>query len=311
MKKHEEMLRDLHRRMDEYESERRMKRAKVTKVAASVTPVCAAAVVGVGLWKGGVLTPHNDQLISSTVESTASDVILSADNDTSADKHSTNNKTTNNRNDESATSDAAIPRATENSESVIEGSKTDNTSVKANMPTADDKSMPASDNNANTNNESQRATEAPVVQTEAPVQQATTANDVQNGNSPFLKDDEEPPTYLNLITSYPSGEDSMAVPPIGNYGFAHSLYLAMEDYKDTANYLVIADVFSENGQVFNYDDLTAEAARLSNNGYTAAVETVNNQSGSYYFISLNVTYEQLQSFVAKSDYAYALRLYNN
>ena len=311
MKKREEMLRDLHRRMDEYESERRMKRAKVTKVAASVTPVCAAAVVGVGLWKGGVLTPHNDQLISSTVESTASDVILSADNDTSADKHSTNNKTTNNRNDESATSDAAIPRATENSESVIEGSKTDNTSVEANMPTADDKSMPASDNNANTNNESQRATEAPVVQTEAPVQQATTANDVQNGNSPFLKDDEEPPTYLNLITSYPSGEDSMAVPPIGNYGFAHSLYLAMEDYKDTANYLVIADVFSENGQVFNYDDLTAEAARLSNNGYTAAVETVNIQSGSYYFISLNVTYEQLQSFVARSDYAYALRLYNN
>lgn len=311
MKKREEMLRDLHRRMDEYESERRMKRAKVTKVAASVTPVCAAAVVGVGLWKGGVLTPHNDQLISSTVESTASDVILSADNDTSADKHSTNNKTTNNRNDESATSDAAIPRATENSESVIEGSKTDNTSVEANMPTADDKSMPASDNNTNTNNESQRATEAPVVQTEAPVQQATTANDVQNGNSPFLKDDEEPPTYLNLITSYPSGEDSMAVPPIGNYGFAHSLYLAMEDYKDTANYLVIADVFSENGQVFNYDDLTAEAARLSNNGYTAAVETVNNQSGSYYFISLNVTYEQLQSFVARSDYAYALRLYNN
>ena len=311
MKRREEMLRDLHRRMDEYESNKRMKRAKVTKVAASVTPVCAAAVVGVGLWKGGVLTPHNDQLISSTVESTASDVILSADNDTSADKHSTNNKTTNNRNDESATSDAAIPRATENSESVIEGSKTDNTSVEANMPTADDKSMPASDNNANTNNESQRATEAPVVQTEAPVQQATTANDVQNGNSPFLKDDEEPPTYLNLITSYPSGEDSMAVPPIGNYGFAHSLYLAMEDYKDTANYLVIADVFSENGQVFNYDDLTAEAARLSNNGYTAAVETVNNQSGSYYFISLNVTYEQLQSFVARSDYAYALRLYNN
>lgn len=311
MKKREEMLRDLHRRMDEYESERRMKRAKVTKVAASVTPVCAAAVVGVGLWKGGVLTPHNDQLIRSTVESTASDVILSADNDTSADKHSTNNKTTNNRNDESATSDAAIPRATENSESVIEGSKTDNTSVEANMPTADDKSMPASDNNANINNESQRATEAPVVQTEAPVQQATTANDVQNGNSPFLKDDEEPPTYLNLITSYPSGEDSMAVPPIGNYGFAHSLYLAMEDYKDTANYLVIADVFSENGQVFNYDDLTAEATRLSNNGYTAAVETVNNQSGSYYFISLNVTYEQLQSFVARSDYAYALRLYNN
>ncbi len=108
MKKREEMIMDLHRRMDEYESERRMKRAKMTKVAASVTPVCAAAVVGVGLWKGGALTPHNDQLIASTVESTAS--------------------------------------------------------------------VPASDNNTNTNTESQRATEAPAKQTEAPVQQTVPNN---------------------------------------------------------------------------------------------------------------------------------------
>jgi len=107
MKKREEMLRDLHRRMDEYESERRMKRAKVTKVAASVTPVCAAAVVGVGLWKGGALTPHNNQLISSTVESTASDVILSADNDSSADKHSANTKNTPIKNGEPASDNNA------------------------------------------------------------------------------------------------------------------------------------------------------------------------------------------------------------
>ncbi len=322
MKNYEDMAKDVLHRIDEYENERKMKRAKMTKVAASVTPVCAAAVVGVGLWKGGVLTPHNDQLISSTVESTASDVILSADNDLLNEKESADTKYFTNKNVEFATSASATDRQTattdstlsyeiESSESVVEDNRADNVSVEANTPTADSNSVPASDINANTNNESQRAAEAPVVQTEAPVQQATTANDVQNGNSPFLKDDEEPPTYLNLITSYPSGEDSMAVPPIGNYGFAHSLYLAMEDYKDTANYLVIADVFSENGQVFNYDDLAAEAARLSNNGYTAAVETVNNQSGSYYFISLNVTYEQLQSFVARSDYAYALRLYNN
>ena len=184
MKKHEEMIMDLHRRMDEYESERRMKRAKMTKVAASVTPVCAAAVVGVGLWKGGVLTPHNDQLISSTVESTTSDVILSADNDTSADKHTANTQNTTNINGESstpesttdrqvATSNAAIHRTTENGENVIEDNGPDNASVEANTPVADDKSSPVSDNNENTNNESQRATEAPAVQTEAPVQQTT------------------------------------------------------------------------------------------------------------------------------------------
>ena len=85
----------------------------------------------------------------------------------------------------------------------------------------------------------------------------------------------------------------------------------MEEYKDTANYLVIADIFSEDGQIFNYDELAAEAKRLYDNGYTAAVETVNAQGDAYSYISLNVTYEQLQHFVVRSDYAYAFRLYNN
>ena len=183
MRDREEMLKDLHRRMDEYESDRRMKRAKMTKVAASVTPVCAAAVVGVGLWKGGALTPHNDQLIASTVESTASDVILSANNDTSADKHSANNNNAD-RNGEPttsesttdrqvATSDATIPRTTENGENVIEDSGADNASVEENTPVADDRVAPVSDNSTITNTEPQRAAEAPVVQTEAPVQQTT------------------------------------------------------------------------------------------------------------------------------------------
>ena len=182
MKKREEMLRDLHRRMDEYEAEKRMKRAKVTKVAASVTPVCAAAVVGIGLWKGGIWTPHNDQLISSTIESTESDVILSSDKVTSADNHSAKNNT--DRNSEFATSvstterqtataDTTIPRATEIGENMVEGNGADNASDVANTPVADDKSLPASDNNANTNTESQKATEAPAAQTEAPAQQTT------------------------------------------------------------------------------------------------------------------------------------------
>ena len=183
MKNYEDMAKDVLHRIDEYENERKMKRAKMTKVAASVTPVCAAAVVGVGLWKGGALTPHNDQLIASTVESTASDVILSVDSDTSADKHSANNNNAD-RNGEpttsvsatdrqTATADTTIPRVTENGKNVVDGSGADNASVEANTPVSDDKSVPASDHNANTNTESQRATEAPVKQTEAPVQQTT------------------------------------------------------------------------------------------------------------------------------------------
>lgn len=183
MKNYEDMAKDVLHRIDEYENERKMKRAKITKVAASVTPVCAAAVVGVGLWKGGALTPHNDQLIASTVESTASDVILSVDNDTSADKHSANNNNAD-RNGEpttsvsatdrqTATADTTIPRVTENDKNVVDGSGADNASVEANTPVSDDIGAPVSDNSTITNTEPQRATEVPAVQTEAPVQQTT------------------------------------------------------------------------------------------------------------------------------------------
>jgi len=73
MKNYEEMSKDVLDRIDEYETERKIKRAKITKIAASVTPVCAAAVVGVGLWKGGILTTEHDQFIVSNVETTVSD----------------------------------------------------------------------------------------------------------------------------------------------------------------------------------------------------------------------------------------------
>lgn len=73
MKNYEEMSKDVLDRIDEYETERKIKRAKITKIAASVTPVCAAAVVGVGLWKGGILTTEHDQFVVSNVETTVSD----------------------------------------------------------------------------------------------------------------------------------------------------------------------------------------------------------------------------------------------
>lgn len=80
MKNYEEMANDVLHRIDEYETDKKRKRAKITKVAASVTPVCAAAVVGVGLWKGGILTPTHDQFVGGITESAVSDTdIISVD----------------------------------------------------------------------------------------------------------------------------------------------------------------------------------------------------------------------------------------
>lgn len=73
MKNYEEMSKDVFNRIDEYEREKKMKRAKITKIAAAVTPVCAAAVVGVGLWKGRVLTPENNPMTSHDAETIVTD----------------------------------------------------------------------------------------------------------------------------------------------------------------------------------------------------------------------------------------------
>ena len=74
MKNYEEMFKDVLDRIDEYEAEKKMKRVRMTKIAASVTPVCAVAVVGVCLWKSGVLNPDHNQLIASNIETTVSDI---------------------------------------------------------------------------------------------------------------------------------------------------------------------------------------------------------------------------------------------
>ena len=110
MKTYEDMARDVLQRIDAYEAGQKTKRARITKAVVSAAPVCAAAVIGVGLWKGGVLTVNHDQLISSTTEAANSEVMLSGENVTSADKHSATAKYITDRNGESsASSVAAVP----------------------------------------------------------------------------------------------------------------------------------------------------------------------------------------------------------
>ncbi len=73
MKTHDEMIRDVHSRIDAYNSAKRMKEQKFKRAAAVVSPVCAAAFVGVGLWKIGAFSSDNVNKINLTVESPVSD----------------------------------------------------------------------------------------------------------------------------------------------------------------------------------------------------------------------------------------------
>ena len=60
MKKYDEMARDVLDRIGEYEAERKLKRIRTAKIAAAVTPVCTAAVVGGGIWLSGAFM-HADK----------------------------------------------------------------------------------------------------------------------------------------------------------------------------------------------------------------------------------------------------------
>ena len=57
MKSYEDMARDVFSRINEYEAERKRKRVKNTKIIASVTPVCAATVIGILVLKSGISIP--------------------------------------------------------------------------------------------------------------------------------------------------------------------------------------------------------------------------------------------------------------
>ena len=57
MKSYEDMARDVLSRINEYEAERKRKRVKNTKIIASLTPVCAAAVIGILVLKSGISVP--------------------------------------------------------------------------------------------------------------------------------------------------------------------------------------------------------------------------------------------------------------
>ena len=64
MKKREDMIKNVHRRIDEYKAEQKKKRIRLTFTAA---PVCAAAVVGVGLWTSGAFNNSPEKSVVETL----------------------------------------------------------------------------------------------------------------------------------------------------------------------------------------------------------------------------------------------------
>ena len=186
MKNYEEMAQNVLRRIDEYENEKRIRRTKITKAAASVTPVCAAAVIGIGLWKGGVLTPEQDQLISSTGDNAAYDVIVPEETvlqditDPFREEKAYDAPVTT-----ADTTEISVSAATQSGEEITEVSRNDDPASGGDIPEAD---LSVPDKTPAPRNEQPVMTKPAVQQTspavQNPVPPVQTAPPVQNTEPP-------------------------------------------------------------------------------------------------------------------------------
>lgn len=92
MKNYDEVTNDLLERRDRYVAEQKMKRMRVVGISASVCCACLVALLGVGMWQGGVFdSMPPDQTLNDAVYPGIKDT-FDESNGESADNTSANNK---------------------------------------------------------------------------------------------------------------------------------------------------------------------------------------------------------------------------
>ena len=343
MKNYEDMARDVLHRIDEYEIKRKRKQIKLKKTAAVTAPACAAAVAGIFLWKGRADLAEHGKIIG-TVADTSVSATISADSSDSA-YISTSSAAARAENNKGQTAETSV--RTDNKEDTTGTSAKDGDEQKpTETQTASSEQSLSLSNSASEdrlgdaviNGEYYLQTFPDVTYTAD--RYIGSGNDFEdfykndgmsaefytvkesadivlvklgNGGQVYLKrTNEAPPETPSLITSYPlTVEASYAAPPNGECGLSMGLYYAMEYYSGSADYLLKGDIFSDKHMIYDRELLQAEADRLSGLGYNVTVESETMQSGEdYYYMTLNLTYEQIRNFPETDNYGYFLRLYD-
>lgn len=111
-----------------------------------------------------------------------------------------------------------------------------------------------------------------------------------------------------IISSY--GENTAAsacyaTPDNNSYGMSTPLRGALQEYGDSARYMVVVDIFKNKELVStNKEILEAEAVRLSNLGYETLIEVNNLGSQPIYYFVMQISKEQLENFDVNEEYGY-------
>jgi len=301
MKTYEEMARDVLRRIGEYENERKIHRRKAIRLTAAAMPLCAAVVTGAVLWKSGALTHDPGQLMNSDPVGIVTETVTAAAENSSAAVMETSAVIT------PTESVAAMPTKQEQTSE----EETEPQTVSGDAPTvqAATVSVPSATEQAvqETQNAPTAASDkpAPAEMNTAPPTEAPTSAPAE-GNGPMLRPGEEPAEYRTIISSYPYGAaGDMRAPYNGEVCIGPSVQYAAEKYGDSVDYLVMLEIWADNGTRFvrDYSELLAEAERLASIGYISALNT---DSTGENWITLHLTYDQLNSIAGRADYGYCV-----
>lgn len=279
MKNSDEMIRDVHRRIGEYEAAKKRRRRNLLKAAAAAVPVCAAAAVVIGIYSK---RPQRDLLTTAPAA------------DLSAYEIQTGTQTV-------VTGMAQTAQPTEPAAASTAETAPDVTQAPQDtQPAADTPSA------IGTDPVSAEPKPAETFLTESAKQTAPEQTDTASGHDVCLRDGDEPTQFYKLIRSYPvmaeycydgadNGECFRSVP----------LTDAMDEYGDSVHYYLLVHLFRDGDLITDSAELRAESERLFAAGYTPAIETVN---GTETVFTLNATYDQILNFPVESDHGYFLYL---
>lgn len=279
MKNSDEMIRDVHRRIGEYEASKKQRRRNLLKMTAAAVPVCAVAAVAIGIYSN---RPQHD-LLTNAPAADLSAYEIQTGTQNAADGSDSITETAAETSAEFSPDLTQAPQAEENPQTV-----TDAVPVIIPDPVNDEMKS------------------AETILTEPAEQISPVQTGAASGNDVFLREGDEPTQFYRLIRSYPvmaqycykaadNGECSRSVP----------LSDAMDEYGDSVHYYLLVHLFRDGHLITDSAALSAEAERLFAEGYTPAIETVN---GNETVFTLNATYDQILNFPVESDHGYFLYL---
>ena len=279
MKNSDEMIRDVHRRIGEYEAAKKQRRSNLLKMTAAAVPVCAAAAVAIGIYSR---RPQHD-LLTTAPAAGLSDYEIQTGTQDAADGSDSITETAAETSAELSPDLTQAPQAEENPQTVTDA-----------VPVIESDAV----------NDEMKSAET--ILTEPAEQISPVQTGAASGNDVFLREGDEPTQFYKLIRSYPvmaeycykaadNGECSRSVP----------LSDAMDEYGDSVHYYLQVHLFRDGHLITDSAALSAEAERLFAEGYTPAIETVN---GTETVFTLNATYDQILNFPVESDHGYFLYL---